>query len=78
MTKTTPWFDGSKDKPVHVGPYRTRLYLSYERYYMVNYQHWDGREWGLFSATPKLAYRNRHVRSALQANDWCGLTEPAI
>lgn len=66
--KYTPWFE-PETPPVREGVY--------QRYVpsmgAVMYSYWNGECWGVFEATPAMAYRYRDKRSWYFNLKWRGL-----
>jgi hypothetical protein len=71
----TQWF-GMDSKPVHVGPYETKLHPSSRS----TWQHWNGKRFGGWALTADTACerRVRHTASHFQNVEWRGLAEEPI
>lgn len=69
MSKYTPWFVAGQQNPVRVGVYQTPA---------GDYKHWDGRYWGWFARSTKIAeLEQQHTGKPVQEHfKWRGLTKP--
>ena len=69
--KKTPWFKRGI-KPIHVGVYEV-----YDPEYGPTFQHWNGKKWGLRSASIDgcLSASHAYFESYFQENKWRGLSE---
>lgn len=65
--KLSPWHDGSI-KPVHVGVYEV-----FGEGGGGAFQYWNGKWWGLFSLSQRVAFSNRSSKSYYQNESWRGI-----
>jgi len=66
----TPWFENVK--PVHNGVYEIK---HPDRPNVCVYQHWDGKLWGMYMPSIRLAWDWRDKYSGYQDQPWRGLAD---